>query len=51
MTWLSVPAADDAQTARDERVGEHRGVLLDLLLVGLEGRSQRLAEGDRLGRR
>ncbi len=42
-------AADDAQAALDQRLGEHLGVLRDLLLVGLEFGRQRFLEGHCLG--
>ena len=42
-------AGDEAEAALDHRLGQRRGVVDDLLDVGLELGLQRLAEGDGLG--
>ena len=41
-------AGDKAHAALLQRLGEHGGILDHLLLIGAEGRLQRLAEADRL---
>ena len=41
-------AGDKAHTALLQRLGEHGGIFDHLLLIGAEGRLQRLAEADRL---
>ena len=41
-------AGDKAHTALLQRLGEHGGIFDHLLLIGAEGRLQRLTEADRL---
>ena len=43
-------AGDDIEAGAFQRIGQHFGVLDDILGVGLERRLERLAEGDRFGR-